>query len=72
MKDKLCQSKKDEGIIKEVMNIFSSHLENNGYRKTPQRFAILEEIYNRDDHFDAEVLAIHANAQLQVESCSCL
>ncbi len=46
-------------ILEEVMSIFSSHLENNNYRKTPERFAILEEIYSRDDHFDAEALYIH-------------
>ena len=46
-------------ILTEVNNIFSSYLEKNSLRKTPERFHILEEIYKRTDHFDAEALYIH-------------
>lgn len=49
----------NEELIKEVNQIFSAHLELNNFRKTPERFAILEEIYHRTDHFDAETLYIH-------------
>ncbi|MFN0015838.1 MAG: Fur family transcriptional regulator [Saprospiraceae bacterium] len=49
----------EQHLIKEVLGIFSAHLEKNGLRKTPERFAILEEIYRRTDHFDAEALYIH-------------
>lgn len=49
----------EDDVIKEVTNIFAVHLEKSGFRKTPERFAILEEIYKRTDHFDAEALYIH-------------
>ena len=57
------QQEKIEIIIPEVLKIFSDHLEKNKLRKTPERFAILEEIYRRTDHFDAEALYIHMKNQ---------
>ncbi|HRN93257.1 MAG: transcriptional repressor [Chitinophagales bacterium] len=46
----------NEAVFNEVKNIFSAYLEKKGQRKTVERFLILEEIYSRSDHFDAEVL----------------
>ena len=52
-----------EATITEVKRRFAQHLERAKQRKTPERFAILEEIYRRTDHFDAEALYIHMKTQ---------
>ena len=50
---------KENDIQEKVRTIFSDYLKVKKHRKTPERFAILSEIYDYNGHFDIETLYIN-------------
>lgn len=52
-------------VLQNVRTIFTNYLEKNKQRKTQERYMVLEEVYARGDHFDAETLYIQLKENLQ-------
>ena len=52
----MSQKKQLSELKNQVLQIFTAYLEQKKLRRTPERFAILDEIYSDKGHFDVEAL----------------
>jgi Fur family ferric uptake transcriptional regulator len=61
MKEIVTQNSRKESVKTTVRNILTSYLEQNNLRKTPERYAILNAVYDMDGHFTLEQLGDKLN-----------
>lgn len=50
------KAKQKKKNIEVVKNVLHQYLQDKGYRNTPERYAIIEEIYSLDKHFNVDDL----------------
>jgi len=52
----MAQGKYPDALLREVREIFRAYMRRKNLRQTPERFAVLEEVYASEGHFDADEL----------------
>lgn len=57
---------KEELTFEAVREVFTNYLQQKKHRKTPERFAILKQIFDNEGHFDAESLYNHMQKDYRV------
>ena len=57
---------KEELTFEAVRDVFTNYLHQKKHRKTPERFAILKQIFDNEGHFDAESLYNHMQNDYRV------
>ena len=48
-------AQKEKNIL-QIKDVLKQYLQEKGFRNTPERYTILEEIYNMDHHFNVDDL----------------
>lgn len=57
---------KEELTFEAVRDVFTNYLQQKKHRKTPERFAILKQIFDNEGHFNAESLYNHMQNDYRV------